>query len=240
MNLSPIGSAASVRRVATKPTSKPAAPATPLSEQTIGQLVADTLRFYANRFWRCLALGLGPAILAAVIAQLSRTPAAALAAGGGLVVFTASYVAACAMVVGRSPSRRTLLSAFAAGALVYLPAPVLFVAFFPGVAWLGLVGMAVPAAVAEDLGVRAALRRGFALGRVDFLHAFGTVGTLGLLVFLTGQAMALAIYGASGHAIQAAAFLSTLVLTPVLFLGAAHLYGHQLARAAVKSHASHV
>lgn len=231
----------SVGRMATEPASKakPATPAaTPLAEQTIGQLVADTLRFYANHFWRCLALGLGPAVLAAVIAQVSRTPAAALAAGGGLVVFTVSYVAACAMVVGKSPSRRTLLMAFVAGALVYLPAPVLFVAFLPGVAWLALLGMAVPAGVAESLGVRAALRRGFALGRVDFLHAFGTVGTLGLLVFLTGQAMALAIYGASGHAIQAAAFLSTLVLTPVLFIGAAHLYGHQVARAAVKSHAS--
>lgn len=210
----------------------------PPAEQTIGQLVADTLRFYANRFWRCLALGLGPAILALLIAQLSRPPAVALAAGGGLVVFTASYVAASAMVVGQSPSRRTLLMAFLAGALVYLPAPLLFVAFLPGLAWLALFGMAVPAAVAEGLGVRASLRRGLTLGRADFVHALGTIGTLGLLVFLTGQAMALAIYGASGHAIQAAAFLSTLVLTPVLFLGAAHLYGHQVARAAVKSHAS--
>lgn len=210
----------------------------PPAEQTIGQLVADTLRFYANRFWRCLALGLGPAILALLIAQLSRPPAVALAAGGGLVVFTASYVAASGMVVGQSPSRRTLLMAFLAGALVYLPAPLLFVAFLPGLAWLALFGMAVPAAVAEGLGVRASLRRGLTLGRADFVHALGTIGTLGLLVFLTGQAMALAIYGASGHAIQAAAFLSTLVLTPVLFLGAAHLYGHQVARAAVKSHAS--
>jgi hypothetical protein len=216
----------------------PETPAIPPAEQTIGQLVANTLRFYAAHFWPSLALGFGPAVLAAVAAHIPRGPALAVAAGGGLLVFTASYVAASAMVVGQETSRRTLVDAFVAGAIVYLPAPVLFVAFLPGVVWFALIGLAVPAAVAESLGVGNALGRGFALGRADFVHALGTVGTLGLLVFLTGQAMGLAIYGVSGHALDAAAFLSTLVLTPVLFLGAAHLYEHQAARAAVHERAA--
>ena len=42
----------------------------------------------------------------------------------------------------------------------------------PGIAWFALVGLAVPAAMTEDLGVRAALRRGLELGRADFAHAF--------------------------------------------------------------------
>lgn len=213
--------------------------AVPPAERTIGQLVADTLRFYAAHFWPSLALGLGPAVLATVASQVSRGPALALAAGGGLVVFTASYVVACAMVLCDGPlPRRTLLAAFVAGAIVYFPAPLLFVAFLPGIAWFALLGLAVPAAVAENLGIGEALRRGFKLGRADFVHALGTIGTLGLLVFLSGQAMGLAIYGVSGHALVAAAFLSTLVLTPILFLGAAHLYDDQVARAPVKSHTS--
>ena len=69
----------------------------------------------------------------------------------------------------------------------------------------------------------------------DFVHALGTLGTLGLLVFLTGQVMAFVIHGASGEAVQIALYIATLVLTPLLFLGAAHLYADQVARAEVES-----
>jgi hypothetical protein len=217
-------------------TSKVETPAVPPAERSIGQLVADTLRFYSDHFWGSLALGVGPAVLAGVASQLGRVPAVAVSAGGAVIVFTASYVAASAMVARVRPSSRTLLAAMAAGALVYLPAPILFlVLLLPGIAWFALFGLAVPAAVAEELGVLDALRRGWALGRADFVHALGTIGTLGLLVFLTGQVMAFVIHGASGQALQIAAFFATLVLTPVLFLGAAHLYDDQVARAAVKS-----
>ena len=105
----------------------------------------------------------------------------------------------------------------------------------PGLAWLALFGLAVPAAVSERLGFVDSLRRGLDLGMAGFVHALGTLCTLGLLVFVTGQVMILAIYGASGQAIQVTAFLATLVLTPILFLGAAHLYDDQVARAEVKS-----
>jgi hypothetical protein len=73
----------------------------------IGQLVADTLRFYGSHFWGSLALGVGPALLAGVASQLDRVPAVAVSAGGAVFVFTASYVAASAMVARVRPSGRT-------------------------------------------------------------------------------------------------------------------------------------
>lgn len=217
-------------------TSKVETPAIDPAERSIGQLVADTIRFYGSHFWPSLALGVGPAVLAVVASQLGRVPAVAVSAGGAVVIFTASYVAASAMVTGARPSWATISAAMMVGILVYLPAPFLFLLFLiPGIAWFALFGLAVPAAVAEQLGVGDALRRGWQLGRVDFVHALGTLGTLGLLVFLTGQVMAFVIHGASGEAIQIALYLATLVLTPLLFLGAAHLYYDQLARAEVES-----
>ena len=177
----------------------------------------------------------GPALVVAVASQLERSAAVAVSAGGAVVAATASYVAACAMVAGVRPPARTLLIAFAVGVLVYVPALVLLGLILPGLAWLALFGLAVPAAVSERLGFVESLRRGLELGRADFVHALGTLCTLGLLVFVTGQVMILAIYGASGQAIQITAFLATLVLTPILFLGAAHLYDDQVARAEVKS-----
>ena len=47
--------------------------------------------------------------------------------------------------------------------------------------------------------------------------------------------MAFVIHGGSGQAFEIALYLATLVLTPILFLGAAHLYDDQVARAAVES-----
>ena len=210
-------------------------PAAPPTQRLIGQLVADTLRFYGAHFWSSLALGVAPAIVVAVASQLDRSAAVAVSAAGAVVAATASYVAASSMVAGVRPPARTLLTAFAVGVVVYIPALVLLGLILPGLAWLALFGLSVPAGVSERLGFVESLRRGLDLGRADFVHALGTLCTLGLLVFVTGQVMVLAIYGASGHAIQAAAFLATLVLTPLLFLGAAHLYDDQVARAEVKS-----
>ena len=107
------------------------------------------------------------------------------------------------MVTGvRAPTADTLVTAFAVGLLVYIPALCLLGLILPGLAWFALFGLAVPAAVAERLGFVDALRRGLELGRADFVHALGTLCTLGLLVFLTGQVMIFVIYGASGQAIR--------------------------------------
>ena len=78
------------------------------------------------------------------VAARSR-PAVAVSAGGAVIVFTASYVAACAMVAGVRPSGGTILAAMTVGIVVYLPAPFLFLAFvLPGIAWFALFGWRCP------------------------------------------------------------------------------------------------
>ena len=100
----------------------------------------------------------------------------------------------------------------------------------PGLAWFALIGLAVPAAIAEGLGVRDALRRGLALGRADYVHALGGLATLTMLVFVTQIAASLLLQGFADNSERAAAFLAGLVLSPVLFFGAALLYVDQAAR----------
>jgi len=84
--------------------------------------------------------------------------------------------------------------------------------------------------VAESLGVRDALRRGLALGRADYIHALGGLATLTILVFVTQIAASLLLQGSADNSERTAAFLAGLVLSPVLFLGAAVLYTDQAAR----------
>src|SRR5207342_768783 len=57
---------------------EPRPAALPPAERTIGQLVGESIRFYGEHFWPCLALGLAPAVLAVVIANVSRTAAIVL------------------------------------------------------------------------------------------------------------------------------------------------------------------
>jgi hypothetical protein len=140
-------------------------------------------------------------------------------------------VIASAVVNGVSLRRRSTVNAAIVGAVVYLPFPLLTALFIlPGLAWLALVGLAVPAAIAESLGIRAALRRGLALGRADYVHALGGLATLTMLVFVTQIVISLLLQGFADNSERAAAFLAGLVLSPVLFFGAALLYVDQAAR----------
>src|ERR687886_556703 len=45
-------------------------PPLPPETRTVGQLVAEAVRFYGNRFWPSLALGAPPAILVVAVAPL--------------------------------------------------------------------------------------------------------------------------------------------------------------------------
>ena len=78
--------------------------------------------------------------------------------------------------------------------------------------------------------MRDALRRGIALGRADYVHALGGLATLVMLVFVTQIAASLLLQGFADNSERAAAFLAGLVLSPVLFFGAALLYVDQAAR----------
>ena len=117
------------------------------------------------------------------------------------------------------------------GLIVFVPFPVLYrIYVLPGIALFGLLGLGVPAAVHEGLGVRAALRRGWQLGRADLVHAIGGIAALALIYGVT-RYMLLILLATQGNQAQAvAALLSDLVLSPILFVGAALLYVDQSAR----------
>lgn len=210
---------------------QPLPPALPPETRTVGQLVAETLRLYGQRFWASLALGIGPGILVVVGAQLTRLQTAVFAGTAGAVMVTASYVGAAVIVSGRRPSAKAFRTGFGVGVLVFLPVPWLAqILVLPAVAWLALFGLAVPAAVIEEVGPRASLSRGLALAKADFVHALGSLATLAITAFLTQAALFFLLRGAGDSTTKVAAFLADLVISPVLFLGAALLYFDQEAR----------
>ena len=198
----------------------------------MGQLVAETIRLYQRRFWPSLALGVAPAALAVGGSFLDRPGQATLAIGGGSLLLSATYVRACVLTSPGHPTRDSILRAWVVGALVWLLVPVLILAFvLPAVAWLGLVGLAVPAAVHEGRSVRDSLRRGLQLGRADYVHSVGGLATLVIVVFLSQAVLFFLLRGAGEAAVAVAGFLANLVISPILFLGAALLYEDQAARA---------
>ena len=206
-------------------------PPLPPETRTVGQLVAETLKLYGEHWKVALVIGLPPAVLSATATGFTRSQTLAIIPFAGAIAATASYVIASAVVSGTSLRSRALVPAAIVGVLIYLPFPFLTALFvLPGLAWFALAGLAVPAAVTERLGVWEALRRGFALGRADYAHALGGLATLTLLVFVTQIAASLLLQGVADNSARAAAFLAGLVLSPVLFLGAALLYVDQAAR----------
>jgi hypothetical protein len=209
----------------------PLPPPLPPVSRTVGQLVAETLKIYGEHWKAALVIGLPPAGLSALATGFSRSQALAIVPFVGAAAATASFVIASA-VVNEVPLRaRATVSAAIVGVLVYLPFPLLtFLFVLPGLAWFALVGLAVPAALVESLGFRDALRRGFTLGRADYLHALGSLATLTILVFVTQIVASLLLQGFADNSERAAAFLAGLVLSPVIFLGAALLYVDQVAR----------
>ena len=212
-----------------RPRSNKLPPPLPPETRTVGQLVAEAVRFYGSRFWPSLALGIGPAILVVALAPLTQLERLVLLVTAGALLVTASYVAVCALVAGRRPGSLPL--AFATGVLVFAPVPVLTTAFvLPALAWLAFLGFAVPAVLLEGCGFRAAFRRSITLARADYAHALGSLATLVIVVFLCQGVLFFVLRGAGEAAIAVAGFLASLVISPLLFLGSALLYYDQAAR----------
>jgi hypothetical protein len=209
--------------------------ALPPAERTIGQLVAESIRFYGDHFWACLALGLAPATLAVVGANVSRTIALVLWPTLFGALLSATFVAASVVVLGRRPARRRLVATWLAGWLVFAPVPFLVLAFLlPALAWLAALGLVVPVLVGEDLPVHRALARAWQLARADYVHAFGSLFALAAVVFLTQAVLAFVLRGFGGAGVSVAFFLAGTVVSPLLFVGAALLYIDQAARAEVE------
>jgi len=205
--------------------------ALPPAERTIGQLVAESIRFYGDQFWPSLSLGLAPAALAVVGANVSRSLAIVLSPTLFGALLSASFVGASVLVLEGRPTRSRLAATWVVGWLVFAPVPFLVLAFvLPGLAWLAGLGLVVPVLVVEDVPLRRAFARAWQLARADFLHAFGSLATLAIVVFLTQAVLAFILRGFGEAAAWVAYFLASAVVSPLLFIGTALLYVDQAAR----------
>jgi hypothetical protein len=214
---------------------EPRPAALPPAERTIGQLVAEGIQFYGRHFWACLALGVAPAAVAVLFANVSREYVLILAPTLSGALISASFVRASTLVLETMPARRRLVEAWLLGWLVFAPVPFLVLAFvIPGLVWLAAFGLAVPVLVVEEIRPRAALARAWQLARADFVHAIGSLFTLGIVVVLSQTVLVFILRGFGGAGVSTALFLASVVVSPLLFVGTALLYVDQAARVEVE------
>jgi hypothetical protein len=205
-------------------------PPLPPAERTVGQLLAESIRLYGQRFWRALPLGLPLAIVdQALLGQETGVRVALFAAGAPLLA--GSYAFASALAASTSLGVRAGAVAIATGSLVLLPASLMIVWFaLLAAAYLALVGLVVPVAVIEQRGPAAAFRRAGDLARADYVHAFGAIAALALVFFIARIGLVALLRAQAENTVRAAVFLADVALGPILFLGAALLYFDQEAR----------
>lgn len=210
---------------------QPARPAAlPPEQRTVGQLVAESIRLYGARFARALPLGLVVAGVNQVSLGLDREATTAVLVGAA-PLFTLAFSYAALLVEDRTAPVRSWVVALGVGTLLFVPAALLFPWFaLAGVLWLALLGLAVPAAVVEGSSFTGSFRRGLELGRVDYVHAAGSLATLVILFVLTRLGLALLLESQADNTVRVAIFLADAVLGPLLFLGGALLYVDQAAR----------
>lgn len=193
----------------------------------MGQLVAETIRLYGDHFSVALMLGL-PFLLIDVVSLDRSVLVQTIVAWALGPLVCAAYVRACMLVTGAFWSWR----AFAVALIVFLPFPVLLrIYVLPGIVWFALIGLAVPAALAESrLGIGDALRRGIDLGRADLVHAVGGLATLCIVYGVSRGALLVLLHTQGDQAQKIAIALSDIVLSPILYLGGGMLYVDQAAR----------
>jgi hypothetical protein len=216
------------RRGETQPAPLPLPPET----RTVGQLVAETIRLYGSRFWRSLALGAAPAAAGLALAESPSVARLPLAFTVGAAAASLSFALATGVVAGERISRRRLVEAIAFGTITLFPAIVLLgllgiLGLLPAVIWLGFAGLIVPVITLER---RRSYTRAFELARADLAHAVGSLATLALVGLLTAYVLFFTLRSAGTAALRASAFVSVLVISPLLFLGGALLYYDQVAR----------
>lgn len=198
----------------------------------MGQLVAETIRLYGQRFWLVLPLGLSIALLLQLaVGHGERSWPVIVWAVSPLL--TLSYVGACLIVGETRPPARAVVTALVLGTIVFAPVPLLAWLFvLPALAWLGWFGFAVPAALLEGRGPRESLRRSADLARAGLIHSVGSLATLVLVYAFTRAMLLFLLRSQSDQTERVAGFLGDLVISPILFLGAAVLYVDLKARAA--------
>jgi len=202
----------------------------PPERRTVGQLVAEAIRFYGSHFLSALPLGLIVAAVNQLALEQGREETAVVLVLAA-PVFTLAFAYASQLATGSSAPARSWFVALGVGTLVFVPAALLFPWFaLAAVLWLALVGLCVPAAIAERSSFTGSLRRGLELGRAGYVHAAGSLATLVIVFVLTRLALALLLESQAENTVRTAIFLADAVLAPLLFLGGALLYVDQDAR----------
>jgi hypothetical protein len=205
-------------------------PPLPPETRTVGQLVAETLKLYGDRFWASLPLGISLTIINQITAG-HDTVVQVLVLAAGAPLMAASYTGASAIVGGVRPRTQDVVRAIVVGSIVFAPAAFLTLLFvLPAVAWLAFVGLVVPVLVLERPGVGDAFRRAIQLARADYIHALGSLATLAILFGLVKLTLVLLLRDLGDLGERAALGLGDLVMSPLLFLGGALLYVDQAAR----------
>jgi hypothetical protein len=209
---------------------EPIPPPLPPESRTVGQVVAEAIKLYQDNIAAALALGLPVAIADQLIVDRSLGARIAVLVAAS-PAFSLAYAAASAIRQGSRPPLATWLVAVVVGTITFLPAAFLFGWFaIAAILWLGLAGHAVPAIMAERLGPLAALSRTVQLGRADYIHAAGSFATLALLFGLTRLAMGLLLSSQADATVRVSVFLADVVISPLLYLGAAIVYVDLVAR----------
>ena len=195
-------------------------------------MIADAIKLYGHRFWRVLGLGIPAAAFTIGASFLDGGARIGYGVVLGPFALALSYVWAVTVAIGgRNATGRALL----VGAIAFLPLAASRVLVFTGVyfvalAWFALVGLAVPSVLAEGRGLRDALQHGLRLARADFVHAFGTVAALAIVVIVSIFSLSLLLAGFGAQSITISAALAVVVMSPLFFLGCALLYLDQEAR----------
>jgi hypothetical protein len=213
----------------------PLPPPLPPETRTVGQLVGESLKLYGDRFWASIRLGVAPALVGLMLAEMPSPYRDAIVPSVGSLLFAVSYAEAIRIVRGATVPRSTYATALAVGTLTFVPVLLQRTFVVEGLDLVSLVvfallGLALPAALVEGRGVGGSLRRALALARADYVHVIFGVVTLVVVILLTGLVLFLLLESFGDQARRVAALLTLVVLTPVGFLGAALLYEDQAAR----------
>lgn len=228
--------------------SGPTPPPLPPISRTVGQVIAESLKLYADNLFAALLLGIPLAASTVLTHWLGRNGYAARAPGESIAFdrtfleqaivllalapfLTAAYLRAC-LVEGKSqitPGRAATV--LVAGTIVFVPAAFTLGWFsLLGIAWLGCLGWVVPVLVNEPVGVAGAARRSLVLFRADPAHAIGGLAALVLLFYVTRRVLELLLREQAGNGAVVAAALADLVISPVVFLGAVLVYRDLVSR----------
>jgi hypothetical protein len=207
--------------------------ALPPEKRPVGQLVAESLRLYGRRFWPSLALGVAPAAFTLGAAALDGVPQIVFAVVAGPPLLSTALALATRLAADVDRSR--FAAAVLAGIPSLVPLATSRVVVFPGIyllalAWFAVFGLAGPVVLIERLGVVDALRRAVRLARADLVHAIGSVATFAILAVLCLVLLFVLLVNLGDQALELAALLAVLVVSPLFFLGTALLYFDQAAR----------